>query len=170
VATQILAPKPGTVVAIYGQPGETVTPAGLRGRGAQGRAARTRQPRFSLVPSGPMASVRSRGMALPVIALRTSGGWQVRLLIPQTSTSAVKVGQAVRISVPAAGLTGIRGTVEELSPVPVGTSGSADYLVTVAVQSRTPVTPLSGMTANIQLASLSPRTLHGRQGRTAGTS
>jgi multidrug efflux pump subunit AcrA (membrane-fusion protein) len=164
VATQILAPKPGTVVAIYGQPGETVTPAGLRGAGAQGRAALMRQPRFALVPSGPMASVRSRGMALPVIALRTSGGWQVRLLIPQTSTSAVRVGQTVTISVPGAGLTGVRGTVEELSPVPVGTSGSAAYEVTVGVRTRTQITPLSGMTADVQLGSLSGRTLHGGNG------
>ena len=50
-------------------------------------------------------------MALPVIALRTGGGWQVRLLIPQTGTSAVKVGGKVTISVPAAQLSGVKGTI-----------------------------------------------------------
>ena len=125
VATQILAPGSGTVVAIFGQPGETVGPAGLRSSGGHAQASPGQQPRFSLLPSGLMASLRAAGMALPVIALRTGGGWQVRLLIPPTGTSAVKVGGNVTISVPAAQLTGIKGTITELSPRPVAGSGKA---------------------------------------------
>ena len=119
VATQILAPRSGTVVAIFGQPGETVGPAGLRSSGAHAQASPGQQPRFSLLPSGLIASLRTARMALPVIALRTGGGWQVRLLIPPTGTSAAKVGGNVTISVPAAQLTGIKGTITELSPRPV---------------------------------------------------
>ena len=154
VATQIVAPRGGTVVAIFGQPGETVSPAGLRSSAARAQASPGQQPRFSLLPSGPTASLRAGGMALPVIALRTGGGWQVRLLIPQTDTSAVKVGGNVTISVPAAQLTGIKGTITELSPVPVASSGSASYEAVVQVPGRTRITPLSGMTANVQLGSL----------------
>jgi multidrug efflux pump subunit AcrA (membrane-fusion protein) len=154
VATQIVAPRSGTVVAIFGQPGETVSPAGLRSSAAHAQASPGQQPRFSLLPSGPMASLHAAGLALPVIALRTGGGWQVRLLIPQTDTSAVKVGGNVTISVPAAQLTGIKGTITELSPMPVASSGSASYEAVVQVLGRTRITPLSGMTANVQLGSL----------------
>jgi multidrug efflux pump subunit AcrA (membrane-fusion protein) len=152
-ATQIVAPRSGTVVAIFGQPGETVSPAGLPSSAAHAQASPGQQRRFSLLPSGPMASLRAAGMALPVIALRTGGGWQVRLLIPQTDTSAVKVGGDVTISVPAAQLTGIRGTITELSPTPVASSGSAAYEAVVQVVGRTRTIPLSGMTANVRLGS-----------------
>ena len=153
-ATEIVAPRSGTVIAIDGQPGETVSPAGLSGSAAHAQASPGRQPRFSLLPSGPMASLPATGMALPVIALRTGGGWQVRLLIPQTDTAAVKAGGEVTISVPAAQLSGVKGTITELSPTPVTNSGSAAYEAVVRALSRTPVTPLSGMTANVQLGSL----------------
>lgn len=154
VATQIVAPRSGTVVAIFGQPGETVSPAGLRSSAVHGQAAPGQQPRFSLLPSGPTASLRAAGMAPPVIALRTGGGWQVRLLIPQADTSAVKVGGSVTISVPAAQLTGIKATITELSPTPVGSSGTAAYEAVAQVLGRTRITPLSGMTADVQLGSL----------------
>jgi multidrug efflux pump subunit AcrA (membrane-fusion protein) len=160
-ATQILAPGSGTVVAIFGPPGETVSPAGVRGSGGHARASPGRQPRFSLLPSGLMASLRAAGMALPVIALHTGGGWQVRLLIPPAGTSAVKVGGKVTISVPAAQLTGIKGTITELSPRPVDSSGGASHEAVVQVLGRTRITPLSGMTANVELSSLR---LRGRPG------
>jgi multidrug efflux pump subunit AcrA (membrane-fusion protein) len=153
-ATEIVAPRSGTVVVIDGQPGETVGPDGLSGSAAHGGVSPGQQPRFSLLPSGPMASLRAAGAALPVIALRTGGGWQVRLLIPQTDTSAVKVGGKVTISVPAAQLSGVHGTIAALSPMPVSNSGSAAYEAVVRVLGRTAVTPLSGMTANVQLGSL----------------
>jgi multidrug efflux pump subunit AcrA (membrane-fusion protein) len=158
VATQIVAPGSGTVVAIFGQPGEMVSPAGLRSSGVHAQASPGQQPRFSLLPSGLMASLPAAGMALPVIALRTGSGWQVRLLIP-TGTSAVKVGGKVTISVPAAQLTGIKGTITELSPRPVASSGSASHEAVVQVPGRTRIIPLSGMTANVELSSLR---LHGR--------
>jgi hypothetical protein len=153
VATQIVAPRSGTVVAIFGQPGETVSPAGLRSSAAHAQASPGQQPRFSLLPSGLLARLRAAGMAPPVIALRTGGGWQVRLLIPQTDTSTVKVGGNVTISVPAAQVTGIKGTITELSPRPVASSGSASYEAVVRVLGRTRITPLSGMTANVELSS-----------------
>jgi multidrug efflux pump subunit AcrA (membrane-fusion protein) len=164
VATEIMAPSTGTVVAIFGQPGETVSPAGLRGSAAHAQASPAERRRFSLLPGGPMASLRAGGMALPVIALRTDGGWQVRLLIPQTDTSAVKVGGNVTISIPAAQLSGVKGTITELSPTPVTSSGGTAYEAVVRVPGRTRITPLSGMTADIQLGSLP---LQGQMARAA---
>jgi multidrug efflux pump subunit AcrA (membrane-fusion protein) len=152
-ASQIVAPRSGTVVAIFGQPGETVSPAGLSSSAARAQASPGPRPRLSLLPSGPIAGLRASGMALPVIALRTGGGWQVRLLIPQTAASAVKAGANVTISVPAAQLSGIKGTVRELSPRPVAGSGSASYKAVVQVPGPTRFTPFSGMTANVQLGS-----------------
>jgi multidrug efflux pump subunit AcrA (membrane-fusion protein) len=163
VATEIVAPRSGTVVAIYGQPGETVSRTGLSSSAVHAQASPGQQPRFSLLPSGPMASLRATGLALPVIALRTGGGWQVSLLIPQTDTSAVKVGEDVTISVPAARISGVKGTIRDLSPMPVSSSGGATYEAVVRVLGRTQTTPLSGMTANVQLGSLR------LQGQTAGT-
>jgi multidrug efflux pump subunit AcrA (membrane-fusion protein) len=153
LATEILAPAAGTVVAIYGQAGETATPAGLRNSAQAGQAAPGQQPQFSLLPSGPMSSLKSKNGLSPVLALRTSGGWQVRLLIPQSSVSRVQVGATATISVPAARLSGLRGTVTELSPTPVSTSGGASYEAVVSVHSHTEVIPLSGMSANVQLGS-----------------
>ncbi|HEX3388310.1 MAG TPA: biotin/lipoyl-binding protein, partial [Streptosporangiaceae bacterium] len=163
VATEIVAPRSGTVVAIYGQPGETVSRTGLSSSAVHAQASPGQQPRFSLLPGGPMASLRATGLALPVIALRTGGGWQVSLLIPRTDTSAVKVGEGVTISVPAAQLSGAKGTIRELSPMPVSSSGRATYEAVVRVLGRTRTTPLSGMTAHVQLGSLR------LQGQTAGT-
>jgi multidrug efflux pump subunit AcrA (membrane-fusion protein) len=153
LATEIVAPAAGAVVAIYGQAGATATPAGLRGSAGPGQAALRQQPQFSLLPSGPMASLKNKNGLSPVLALRTSGGWQVRLLIPQSSVAGVRVGKSATISVPAADLSGVRGTVTELSPTPVSTSGGASYEAVISVPSHTAVTPLSGMSANVQLAS-----------------
>jgi multidrug efflux pump subunit AcrA (membrane-fusion protein) len=100
-----------------------------------------------------MASLKNKNGLSPVLALRTSGGWQVRLLIPQSSVAGVRVGKSATISVPAADLSGVRGTVTELSPTPVSTSGGASYEAVISVPSHTAVTPLSGMSANVQLAS-----------------
>ena len=151
LATEILAPAAGTVVAIYGQAGDTATPAGLRHSTQASQAAPGRQPQFSLLPSGPMSSLKSKNGLSPVLALRTSGGWQVRLLIPQSSVSRVQVGTTATISVPAARISGLRGTVTELSPTPVSTSSGASYEVVVSVHGHTAVIPLTGMSANVQL-------------------
>jgi len=151
LATEILAPAAGTVVAIYGQAGDTATPAGLRNSAQAGQAAPGQQPQFSLLPSGPMSSLKSKNGLSPVLALRTSGGWQVRLLIPQSSVARVQVGTKAAISVPAARLSGLRGTVTELSPTPVSTSSGASYEVVVSVHGHTAVIPLTGMSANVQL-------------------
>ena len=85
-----MAPSRGTIVAIYGQPGETVSRAGLSSSAVRAQASPGPQPRFSLVPSGPMAALRATGLALPVIALLTGGGWQVSLLIPQADPDLVR--------------------------------------------------------------------------------
>ena len=129
VATEIVAPSSGIVVAIYGQPGETVSHAGL-------------------------SSSAGHTQALPVIALRAGGGWEVSLLIPQTGPSRVKVGEDVTISVPAARLSGVKGMIRELSPTAVSSAGGAAYQAVVRVLGRTRTTPLSGLTANVQLGSL----------------
>src|ERR1039457_3090848 len=89
----------------------------------------------------------------PVGALRPSRSWQVVMLVREGSTSSVRAGQAVTISVPAVGLTGLHGYIQQLSPTPVNTSSGVAYQVLVNVRGHQRVTPLRGMTADVQLGS-----------------
>lgn len=155
VETTIVAPSAGTVVAINGQVGETVTSAGIRNYSSQSQNSSAQEPAFSLLPEGPTATVKggAAGSALPVIALRTSSNWQVVMLVPEGSTSAVRNGQDVTVSVPAVGLRGLRGYVQQMSPTPVTTSAGVAYQALVNIRGHQRVTPLGGMTADIQLGS-----------------
>jgi hypothetical protein len=85
--------------------------------------------------------------------LRTSSNWQVVMLVPEGSTSAVRNGQDVTVSVPAVGLRGLRGYVQQMSPTPVTTSAGVAYQALVNIRGHQRVTPLGGMTADIQLGS-----------------
>ena len=152
--TQIVAPARGEVVAVNGQPGEAVTSAGVRSYAAPSPSS-AQPPAFSLLPEGPAPSMKSSSSASaqPLISLRTSAGWQVKMLLPESSISAIRPGLDVTVSVPAAGLNGIRGYIQELLPTPVSTSGGVAYQAVVHVLGQQRAVPLSGMTANVQLGS-----------------
>jgi multidrug efflux pump subunit AcrA (membrane-fusion protein) len=153
--TQIIAPSAGTVIAISGQTGETVTAAGIRSYASQSQASGSQSPPFSLLPEGPAANVKSSSSqsALPMIALRTSSSWQVTVLVPESGIQQVRAGQQVTVAVPAVGLSGVRGTIQQVSPTPVSTSIGTAYQAIVRISGHQRVTPLGGMTANVQLAS-----------------
>ena len=153
--TQIVAPSAGTVLAISGQPGETVTSAGIRSYSSSQSQTGSQSPPFSLLPEGPAASLKisASASALPMIALRTSTSWEVTVLVPESTISAVRPGQKVTIAVPAVGLKGIGGYVQQLSPTPVSTSAGTAYQVVVSIRGHQRTTPLSGMTADVQLSS-----------------
>lgn len=153
--TQIIAPSAGTVIAINGQTGETVTAAGIRSYSSQSQSSGSQSPPFSLLPEGPAANVKSSSTqsALPMLALRTSSSWQVTMLVPESGIQQVHAGQDVTVAVPAVGLSAIRGTLEQISPTPVSTSTGTAYQAIVRISGHQRVTPLGGMTANVQLAS-----------------
>ena len=153
--TQIIAPSAGTVIAINGQAGETVTAAGIRSYASQSQTSGSQSPPFSLLPEGPAANVKSSSSqsALPMIALRTSSSWQVTVLVPESGIQQVRAGQQVTVAVPAIGLSGVRGTIQQVSPTPVSTSIGTAYQAIVRITGHQRVTPLGGMTANVQLAS-----------------
>ena len=155
-ATEIVAPSAGIVVAANGQPGQTVTSAGIRDYVSDSAQAPTDQrPAFSLLPEGPQ-SVRedsAGGSALPVIALRISAVWQVVALIQEDSVSAIKPGLQVLISVPSAGIADVRGQVEEVLPTPVSTSQGVFYQAVVSITGHAAHLPLTGMAADVQLGS-----------------
>ncbi len=153
-STRIVAPARGTVIAVNGLPGDTADSAGVRDYPALSPAAPvTQQPLFSLLPAGPQSSLRAAGsaLALPVVALRTVSSWQVIVLVPESSALAVRPGQAVTISVPAAHLNAVRGRIGELLATPVATGQGIAYQAVVDVLSRRADPPLSGMTADVQL-------------------
>ena len=102
-------PAAGPSSPSTGSPARRSVPPGSAAPPRTPRPRPDARPGSSLLPRGPMASLPATGMALPVIALRTGGGWQVRLLIPQTGIGAVKAGRTVTISVPAAQLSGVIG-------------------------------------------------------------
>lgn len=154
VGTEIIAPAGGTVVAINGQTGETVTSGGVRNYSSQSQSSSAaQQPAFSLLPEGPKTSVTGSGSqtALPMLALRTAGGWQVKMLVPESAVSTIKVGQRASVSVPAVQLSNLKAYVGELSPTPVNTSSGTAYEVVINVVDSRRVIPLSGMTADVQL-------------------
>jgi biotin carboxyl carrier protein len=141
-AMVIRAPMAGTVVAVFGQAGDSVSAAGLAGPG--------QQPATQL-SALTLASLRGGGRELPMIALRTSSQLQVRLLIPAESPAALKVGSAVTLSVPAAGLTRLTGVIIELAGRP-SSAGGGDVAV-VQVRGTIPATALTGMQADVHLSS-----------------
>jgi multidrug efflux pump subunit AcrA (membrane-fusion protein) len=154
-AADIIAPAPGEVVAVNGQPGEVVTAAGVRDYAADSqRTSTTRSPSFSLLPEGPQSvgEPAAGASALPVIALRTSMTWQVVAHIPENAASGIKPGQAVMISVPAAGITNVPGRIDEVLPTPESTSQGIVYQAVVTITGRPARSPLNGMAADIQLS------------------
>ncbi len=147
---RIVAPMGGTVIAVNGQPGETVTAGGVRDFAAQSQGSGAlQQPAGS---QGSQPGVTSPA-AVPVIMLRTSRNWQVEMVVPQNSTFAVKPGHGVTIDVPADHLRGVHGRIESLLPTPVRTSQGVGYQVLITVLGQHSVPPLNGMQANVQLGS-----------------
>ena len=142
-AMVIRAPMAGTVVAVFGRAGDTVTPAGLPGPG--------QQPAASELSALTLAGLRAGGRKLPVIALRTSGSVQVKLLIPAQSPAALRVGSPVTLSVPAARLTRVSGVITALTAGPASTGGG--HVAVIQVRGTTPATALTGMRADVYLSS-----------------
>ena len=116
---QIQAPIGGTVIAVNGQVGETVT-AAIREDPAQSQGSSASQ-RSALSLFGTQSAAGTA--SVPVIALRTSGNWQVDMTVPANSTLAVRPGEAVTIAVPAAGLSGVRGRIDGLLPTSAPCTG-----------------------------------------------
>ncbi|MGH3154532.1 MAG: efflux RND transporter periplasmic adaptor subunit [Streptosporangiaceae bacterium] len=155
-ATEIIAPAAGTVIAANGQPGETVTSAGIRNYLADSAPAQTNQnPAFSLFTEGPQTVHRTSASqsALPVVALRVSASWQVVTLVPESSISRIKEGADVTISVPAGRITAVPGQVSEILPTPTSTSAGTFYQVVITITGHPASLPLNGMTADIRIGS-----------------
>jgi multidrug efflux pump subunit AcrA (membrane-fusion protein) len=153
VETEILAPTAGSVLAINGQVGETVSASGIHNYSSQSPSSAGQQPAFSLIPLGPKTNVigKTTSSALPMIALRTSGGWLVDILVPQGDISGIHTGQRATISVPAVRLNNVPGYIQGLSPSPINTAAGVAYQVAISVSGHQRVTPFSGMTADVQL-------------------
>jgi multidrug efflux pump subunit AcrA (membrane-fusion protein) len=155
-ATQIVAPSAGTVIAVNGQPGETVSVTGLKTGSSSAQTTQTSQaPLFSLLPEGPQASKSggSSSAALPVVELRTSSTWHVVALVPESQVSSVKTGQSVTINVPSAHIHGVRGQVQEILPTPASTTSGLAYQAVVSVTGRATAQPMDGMAADVRIGS-----------------
>jgi multidrug efflux pump subunit AcrA (membrane-fusion protein) len=155
-ATQIVAPSAGTVIAVNGQPGETVSATGLKTGSSSSQTTQTSQaPLFSLLPEGPQSSRSGggSGSALPVVELRTSATWHVVALIPESQVSSVKAGQAVTISVPSSRIQDVKGQVQEILPTPTSTNNGLAYQAVVSVTGHATAQPMDGMAADVRIGS-----------------
>jgi multidrug resistance efflux pump len=155
-ATQIVAPSAGTIIAVNGQPGETVNATGLKTGSASAQTAQTSQaPLFSLLPEGPQSGKTGggSGAALPVVELRTSSTWHVVALIPESQVSTVKTGQSVTISVPAAHIQHVKGQLQEILPTPTSTASGLAYQAVVSVTGHATVQPMDGMAVDVRIGS-----------------
>ena len=90
-------------------------------------------------------------MALPVVTLRVSSAWSVVAYVPESSVSGIKTGERVTVSVPAAAIKNVRGSVLEVLPDPVQSSSGLLYQAVVSISGTVPSPPLNGMAANIEL-------------------
>ena len=88
-----------------------------------------------------------------MVALRISDSWEVVVLVPENSVSTVRAGRAVTISVPAAGISGVAGRVQEVLPTPQSTASGVAYQAVVKVFGHQDTAPLSGMSADVELNS-----------------
>jgi membrane fusion protein, macrolide-specific efflux system len=154
--TSVTAPAAGLILAVNGKPGETASADGVHDYLAQTQQAPvTQQPLFSLLPQGPQsgsAAADSPGQ-LPLIELRTSPAWEVVVLVPGSTASSLRPGQAVTISVPAAHLEGLHGRVQRLPGTsPVSTASGVDYEMVVTILSKRADPPLAGMTADVLIS------------------
>src|SRR3984893_7727340 len=113
--TEIIAPSAGVVIAANGQPGESVTSSGIRNYSSASQAQGSQGPVFSLLPEGPQSSSHSSASqsSLPVITLRASSTWSVVAYVPESSVSGIKSGEPVTVSVPAAVIKNVRGSILE---------------------------------------------------------
>jgi multidrug efflux pump subunit AcrA (membrane-fusion protein) len=155
-ATQIVAPSAGTVIAVNGQPGETVSAIGLKTGSPSSQTTQTSQtPLFSLLPEGPQSSKSSGtgSSALPVVELRTSSTWHVVALVPESQVSTVKTGQSVTINVPSAHIRGVTGQIQEILPTPTSTPNGLAYQAVVSVTGKATAQPLDGMAADVRIGS-----------------
>jgi multidrug resistance efflux pump len=155
-ATQIVAPSAGTVIAVNGQPGETVSVTGLKTGSSSTQTTQTSQaPLFSLLPEGPQSakSGGSANSALPVVELRTSATWHVVALVPESQVSSVKTGQSVTISVPSAHIKDVQGQVQEILPSPTSTASGLAYQAVVSVTGHATAQPMDGMAADVRIGS-----------------
>jgi multidrug efflux pump subunit AcrA (membrane-fusion protein) len=154
--TEIVAPSNGTIVAVNGAAGEVVTDQGVKEYATDSQEESSSQrPAFSLLPEGPQSVRQSgkSGSSLPIIALRTSDAWQVVALIPEDSASGITAGTHVLISVPAANVSNVAGTIQEVVPTPVSTTEGVAYQAVVSIDGNAPTIPLDGMAADVRLAS-----------------
>jgi multidrug efflux pump subunit AcrA (membrane-fusion protein) len=150
---RIVAPAAGVVTAVDAGPGQSAAPAGIRDYVGQ-QSPVDPAPLFSLLPKSPQVGTKagmSGSATLPMIQLRTSGDWQVLVLVPEGSAAAVRAGRHVRISVPAAGLAGLAGVIKEVLADPVVTADGNMYEAVVTIESGRADPPLDGMTANVAL-------------------
>jgi len=151
--TEIIAPSAGLVVAANGQPGEAVTSSGIRNYSSAAQAQGSQGPAFSLLPEGPQSGSRvaATQSSLPVVTLRVSSAWSVVAYVPESSVSGIKPGERVAVSVPAAAIKNVRGSVLEVLPDPVQSSSGLLYQAVVSISGTVPSPPLNGMAANIEL-------------------
>jgi len=152
----VTAPFRAVVLAVNGQGGALADQSGVRLYGDTSATAAGQQDvgLFSLLPPTPQSAgtAPASNSQLPLIEIRAATGWTVTSRVPETSLNEFRPGGRATVSIPSAGVTGVRGVVSAIDPLPVVSNGSTGYNVVVRVTSGLPVSVLSGMTADVALS------------------
>jgi len=156
-ATTLIAPVDGTVTAVNGTVGETVSGSssasssnGTGSSGSGGSGSGSGAGAASSSSSSSASSSSSSGF----ITIENVDKLDVVAAFPEADISNVKVGDTATISFPALTSTNVQGTVTSVSPTSTVSSNVVTYDVTVSLTDPASSVRL-GMTANVDVITAS---------------
>ena len=153
MATRIVAPAAGTVIAVDAQPGVTANSTGVVEYAGPATTKEVKRRPVVLAAARAAAEHGAAGRVGSAAGHRAAhlAAWRVVALIPENSASKVRTGQDVTVGIPSAGLSNLRGRVIELLDAAVQTANGPSYQAVVVITGRPADPPLAGMSANITL-------------------
>ncbi|MGC8513781.1 MAG: HlyD family efflux transporter periplasmic adaptor subunit [Acidimicrobiales bacterium] len=139
--TKLTAPFSGTVIALNGTVGETVS-------GGGSSAASTSSASSSTGSSSSSSSASSSGSSSAFLTLATLGNLQVVAGFPEADAVKIKVGQPATVTLSALSNTTVSGTVTETDPNPTVVSNVVTYDDTISL-TNPPATVKDGMSVTV---------------------
>lgn len=140
------APFTGVVAAVNGSAGETDTAQGVRQNTEQTPVANPTGSSIEIFPQQPQQATKATPTFAPLITL-DSVSTQIVAQVPETQIASVHQGMTASISLPAVPGSDFKAKVTGIQPQAVNDSGSAYFLVELAVpdppSSVVPVLPYS---------------------------
>ena len=141
--TKLTAPFSGTVIALNGTVGETVS-----GGGASSAAAGGSSSGSASASTGSASGGAASGSSSTFLTLATLGNLQVVAGFPEADAVKIKVGQPATVTLSALSNTTVSGTVTETDPNPTVVSNVVTYDDTISL-TNPPATVQDGMSVTV---------------------